>query len=81
MNKTLVLALSNLLTPLAYADQGGFSNSGGSTQVSSGVVIHSTVATPAGTLTINCPATGPAIALAAACLCFERRNRDPERDL
>jgi len=59
MNKTLVLAVLIFLTPLAYADQGGFSNSGGSTQVSSGVVIHSTVATPAGTLTINCPATGP----------------------
>jgi sugar lactone lactonase YvrE len=57
MNKTLVLALLAFLTPIAYADQGGFSNSGGSTQVSSGVIINSNVATPAGTLTINCPAT------------------------
>src|SRR5713226_5695095 len=53
MNKTLVLALLAFLTPMAYADQGGFSNSGGSTAVSSGVVINSSVATPSGTLTIN----------------------------
>src|SRR6267143_1821484 len=59
MNKTLVLALLAFLTPMAYADQGGFSNSGGSTQVNSGVIIHSNVATPSGTLTINCPATAP----------------------
>ena len=58
MFKTFVLALLASLTPLAYADQGGFSNSGGSTQVSSGVVIHSTVAAPAGTVTVNCPAIG-----------------------
>src|SRR5467141_92088 len=60
MNKTLVLALLTFLTPMAYADQGGFYNSGGSTQISSGVIIHSTVATPPGTLTINCPTTAPA---------------------
>jgi hypothetical protein len=60
MKKTLVLALLAFLTPMAYADQGGFSNSGGSTQVSSGVIIHSNVATPAGTLTVNCPQTAPA---------------------
>src|SRR5258708_540494 len=60
MNKTLVLAVLAFLTPMAYADQGGFSNSGGSTQVSSGVIINSTVATPSGTLTINCPTTAPA---------------------
>src|SRR6267378_2709032 len=60
MNKTLVvLALLIFLTPMAYADQGGFFNSGGSTQVSSGVIINSTVATPPGTLTINCPTTAP----------------------
>src|SRR5258706_4434560 len=60
MNKTLVvLALLVFLTPMAYADQGGFFNSGGSTQVSSGVIINSTVATPPGTLTINCPTTAP----------------------
>jgi HYDIN/CFA65/VesB family protein/NHL repeat-containing protein len=57
MNKTLVLGLLALLTPMAYADQGGFSNSGGSTLVSSGVVINSSVATPSGTLTIHCPST------------------------
>jgi sugar lactone lactonase YvrE len=59
MNKTLVLALLAFLTPVAYADQGGFSNSGGSTAVSSGVIINSIVATPSGTLTINCPTTAP----------------------
>jgi streptogramin lyase len=57
MNKTLVLAVLTFFTPAAYADQGGFSNSGGSTAVSSGVIINSSVATPAGTLTIHCPAT------------------------
>src|SRR2546427_11216348 len=59
--KTLVLALLTFLTPLAHADQGGFSNSGGSTQVSSGVNIDSTVATPSGTLTIHCPSTTPGL--------------------
>jgi sugar lactone lactonase YvrE len=59
MNKTLVLALLAFLTPMAYADQGGFSNSGGSTLVSSAVIINSNVATPSGTLTINCPTTAP----------------------
>src|SRR2546428_4451 len=62
MNKTLGLIcpaiLILFLTPSAHADQGGFSNSGGSTRVSSGVMINSNVATPAGTLTINCPAIG-----------------------
>jgi len=61
MKKTLVLALLTFLTPLAHADQGGFSNSGGSTQVSSGVNIDSTVATPSGTLTIHCPSTTPGL--------------------
>jgi sugar lactone lactonase YvrE len=56
---TLIFALSALLTPLAHADQGSFINSGGSTAISSGVSITSTAAAPAGTLTLNCPATGP----------------------
>src|SRR6202035_1385131 len=60
MNKTLVLALLTFLTPLAYADQGGFSNSGGSTSVGSSVIINSSVATPAGTLAIHCPVTSAA---------------------
>jgi sugar lactone lactonase YvrE len=59
MHKALVLALLAFLTPLAYADQGGLSNSGGSTQVSSGVIIQSSVATPSGALTINCPSSAP----------------------
>src|SRR6267378_536249 len=59
MKKTLTLALLTFFTPMAYADQGGFSNSGGSTQVGSGVIINSTVAAPAGTLTVNCPTSSP----------------------
>jgi sugar lactone lactonase YvrE len=57
MNKTLVLTLLIFFTPVAYADQGGFSNSGGSTSVGSSVIINSSVATPAGTLAIHCPTT------------------------
>src|SRR5258708_36058645 len=54
---TLALALFAILTTPAYADQGSLTNSGGTTSVSSGVTITSTVASPAGTLTINCPVT------------------------
>jgi hypothetical protein len=57
MKKTLVLSLLTFFTPLAYADQGGFSNSGGLTSVGSSVIINSSVATPAGTLAIHCPTT------------------------
>src|SRR5216684_2233066 len=53
MKKTLTLALLTFFAPMAYAAQGGFSNSGGSTQVGSGVIINSTVAAPAGTLSMN----------------------------
>src|SRR3989475_350287 len=61
MKKALVLALLAFFSaPLAYADQGGFSNPGGSTQLSSGFITHPNFAPPAGTLTINCPATAPA---------------------
>jgi hypothetical protein len=56
MNKALLLTLFAILTPVAYADQGSFTNSGGSTSVSSGVTINSTVAAPPGSLTLNCPA-------------------------
>ncbi|HEV2200969.1 MAG TPA: choice-of-anchor D domain-containing protein [Bryobacteraceae bacterium] len=57
MDKTLVLALFAIITPLAHADQGSFTNSGGSTSVSSGVIINSSVASPPGSLSINCPQT------------------------
>ena len=57
MKKARVLALLVFFTPLAYADQGGFSNSGGSTSVGSNVIINSSVADPAGTLAIQCPTT------------------------
>ena len=46
MNKKLALALFALLMPLAYADQGGLTNSGGS------LAGGTSVANPAGTLTI-----------------------------
>ncbi|PYU27261.1 MAG: hypothetical protein DMG32_07900 [Acidobacteria bacterium] len=60
MKRTLSLfAFLMFLAPLAHADQGSFTNSGGSTRVSSDVMINSNVVTPPGTLTINCPATGP----------------------
>ncbi|MBZ5560734.1 MAG: choice-of-anchor D domain-containing protein [Acidobacteriia bacterium] len=49
------------MAPPAYADQGSFTNSGGSTSVGSGVFITSSVASPAGTLTLDCPATGTGI--------------------
>jgi len=58
MNKTLVLVLLAVFAPMAYADQGSFANSGGSAVASSGVAITSSVATPAGALTISCPAVG-----------------------
>ena len=56
--RTLVLALFAALTSAAHADQGSFTNSGGSTAAGSGVSITSNVDTPAGTLTLNCPAVG-----------------------
>src|SRR5260370_3842436 len=57
MDKTFGVAFLGFLNPMGHADQGGFSNSGGSTLVSSGVVINSSVATPAGALTIHCPSS------------------------
>lgn len=57
MKSILVLALFAFSIRPAYADQGSFTNSGGSTSASSGVSITSNVAAPAGTLTLNCPAT------------------------
>jgi sugar lactone lactonase YvrE len=58
MKPALVLALVPILAPLTYADQGSFTNSGGSTAAGSGVTITSNVATPAGTLALTCPASG-----------------------
>jgi sugar lactone lactonase YvrE len=46
------------LISAAYADQGSFTNSGGSASGGAGVVISSTVAAPAGTVNIDCPALG-----------------------
>jgi sugar lactone lactonase YvrE len=59
--KTSVFALLALffsLISLAYADQGGFTNSGGSAAAGPGVTISSTVANPAGTVNLNCPSVG-----------------------
>lgn len=59
MNKPLVLALLVFLIPTANADQGSFNNAGGSTSVSPGVGITSSVADPAGPLNLSCsPGTG-----------------------
>ena len=53
-----ILPLFMLSTQVAYADQGSFANAGGSTSVTSfGVTISSTVGTPAGPLSIDCPKT------------------------
>lgn len=60
INKTplfILFALFFSLIPLVNADQGGFTNSGGSAAAGSGVTISSTVADPAGTVNINCPST------------------------
>src|SRR5271167_16231 len=47
MNKTLIVACFAVIMPLAYGDQGGFLNSGGS------LAGGSPVANPPGTLTIS----------------------------
>jgi len=61
MHRTLVFSIVcpivSVLTPLAYADQGSFTNSGGSTSASSGVVVNNSTTTPAGTLNLNCSPT------------------------
>lgn len=57
MNQVLAFAVFAILAHFAYADQGSFTNSGGSTSVGSAVTITSNVAAPAGTLTVSCPVT------------------------
>ncbi len=58
----LVLGLVAVFTPFASADQGSFTNSGGSTSAGSGVIItNSPVASPPGTLNINCPETSATV--------------------
>ena len=55
MKQLLILALFTILAPLAHADQGSLTNSGGSTMVSAGVTITSTVTSnPVGSLSIQC---------------------------
>ena len=51
MNHLLAVALFAILAPLAFADQGSFTNSGGSTSGSS--IITSNVGNPAGVLSIS----------------------------
>jgi hypothetical protein len=63
VNKTLVFAPLAILISLANADQGSFTNSGGTSSASGGVTIASNVANPAGTLTLNCPSSSPATCL------------------
>ena len=57
IKQTLFLALLAVFVPVAHADQGSFTNSGGSASFGSGPSISSTVASPAGTLTLTCPVT------------------------
>jgi sugar lactone lactonase YvrE len=63
VHKTFLLLLGLLLTiaPLTHADQGSFTNSGGSASGGSGITISgSTVSSPAGTVSMTCPETSPA---------------------
>jgi len=55
LGRSIVLVLFSAFSILVHADQGSFANSGGSTSVSSGVTINSTVASPAGSLSVHCP--------------------------
>ena len=57
-----ILALLIFSMSAAQADQGSFSNAGGSTLVTSAAVsINSSVATPAGSLSVDCPVTSPGV--------------------
>ena len=56
-NPTLNVALFALLTTAALADQGSFTNKGGSGSGGTGIGVSSPVASPAGTLSLNCPGT------------------------
>ena len=53
----LVLVLFVILSSLAYADEGSFTNSGGSGSAGSGVSVNASSTTPAGALNLNCPGT------------------------
>jgi streptogramin lyase len=55
ITKTAALLALALVVPFAYADQGSFTNSGGSGSVGSAVSLTSSVASPPGTLTLTCP--------------------------
>ena len=59
LHKTLALALFVISIPWACADQGSFTNSGGSGSGGAGISVTSPVASPAGTLSMNCPGVGP----------------------
>ena len=56
----VLLAFFALLAPLAHADQGGFTNSGGGLSAGGGFAVSSSaVGTPAGTLTLSCAGASP----------------------
>ena len=55
----ILIAISIVLTTLAHADQGSFTNSGGSGSGGAGISVTSPVASPAGSLSMNCPGIGP----------------------
>ena len=54
-SRIVVAAILTMCTSLARAGQGSFTNSGGSGSGGAGIVINSTVASPAGALSIDCP--------------------------
>jgi Abnormal spindle-like microcephaly-assoc'd, ASPM-SPD-2-Hydin/NHL repeat len=56
-SRTFPLALLAMLVPMARADQGSFTNSGGSASANSGISIRSAATLPAGTLTLSCAAS------------------------
>ncbi len=59
MGKTLALALFAIFISQAYADQGSFTNSGGSTSATPSIT--SNVATPPGVLSMDCPGANPTV--------------------
>lgn len=53
----VVFSLVAGLTPAAFADQGSFTNSGGTASAGASFTVASSVASPGGSLSINCPAS------------------------
>src|SRR5271165_7173222 len=60
IEKALLLVLVAALSPLAFADQGSFTNSGGSGSANGGVTITASATTPGGVLNLSCPGSSVA---------------------